>query len=273
MKKFWLMILVGVLALGLLCGCGDSAGSSGGSDKVKVLSEAEIEQMYSDAEAFKGAQVTLTGQVFTAPEKDGEKTYLQIFCDTENSEKGVVVYYESTDPAVKAQDFVEVTGIVKGTLKGENAFGAKLVYPLIEASEVKVVDAQEVVSPTLASFDIGASATQAECDVTVEKVEFAEEVTRVYVKVQNNSSATVSLNTYSEVAVQNGKQFNSTFNDNFYVEYPELPYEVRAGVLAEGVVLFPAMEQQNFEFVMTGYDDVNYNELEFVIPVEIATGE
>ena len=86
--------------------------------------------------------------------------------------------------------------------------------------------------------------------------------------MQNESGATVSLNTYSEVAVQNGKQLGAEYNVSMYLEYPELPMELRAGVTAEGVVLFPAMEQADFEFILTGYDD-DFNDLEFAIPVAV----
>ncbi len=271
MKKYLMMVLVVMMVALALCGCGASGGSgedASQAEDVSVLTTAQIEQMYSDGDSFKGSQVTLTGCVLNTPEKDEKGAYFQMYCDPENMEDCVVVYAPDGSDEIKSRAFLEVTGIVKGNFKGENAFGAKLSYPLIEASEVKAIDAQEVVSPTLASIDSGAAATQGGCTVTVEKVEFAEKVTRVYVKAQNESGAKVSLNTYSEVAVQNGKQMDVAFNDSMYLEYPELPMELRAGVTAEGVVLFPAMEQADFEFILTGYDD-DFNDLEFAIPVAV----
>ena len=272
MKKYLMMVLVVMMVALALCGCGASGGNgedTSQAEDVSVLTKAQVEQMYTDADPFKGSKVTLTGCIFNTPERDDKGAYFQMYCDPEEMEDSVVVHVEGSNEALKDKEFVEVAGIVKGTFKGENAFGAKLEYPLIEASSVKPIDAQEVISPTLKAIEPGASVTQGGCTVTVEKVEFAEKVTRVYVQAQNGSNATVSLNTYSEVAVQNGKQMDATFNESMYLEYPELPYELRAGASAEGVVLFPAMEQADFEFVMTGYDDVNYSELEFAIPVAV----
>jgi hypothetical protein len=72
----------------------------------------------------------------------------------------------------------------------------------------------------------------------VQKVEFAEDETRVFLAVKNGSSAQFNFYGSSGKAVQGGRQYESTYSGT---DYPELSSDLVPGVFTSGVVVFPKM--------------------------------
>lgn len=237
----------------LLAGCGSSSGTKSATtnDNSSGATTAEASEtasehfdasnwaiVESDPDAHKGARAEFVGKVFTAPEYDAKGTYIQVWEDAANSENNVIVGYADPNFAVQEGDYVRVVGTVKGKFTGENAFGAKLTVPIVIADTLKVVDATAAAPPAIATLG-RATGTQAGITVTVSKVEFAANETRVFVRVRNNSNASVSIYDSSAKAVQNGRQYDSTFST---ADYPQLSDDLVAGASTSGVIVFPKMK-------------------------------
>ena len=194
-------------------------------------------ELESDPSAHKGASVDFVGKVFTAPERDAKGVYLQVWEDARNSENNTIVAYADPSFQVQEEDYVHVVGTVKGKFSGKNAFGAQLTVPTVLAQTLKVVPATAAASPALSTLG-RATSTQAGITISVSKVEFADDETRVFLRVHNGSNYGVSVYDSSMKAVQSGRQYDSTYSNS---GYPEISSDLLAGAATSGVVVFPKM--------------------------------
>jgi hypothetical protein len=223
-------------------GCGSSGSSTNSEASTQAQSRTETfnrsnwDLLASDPDAHKGAAVDFVGKVLVTPERDEKGVYIQVWADPQNSEQNTIVAYGDPSFKVKQDDFVHVTGAVKGVFKGKNAFGAEVTAPTVIAKTLKVVDAVAAAPPAIATLP-RQSDRQALVTVVVQKVEFAESETRVFLAVRNRSSYDVSVYSSSMKAVQNGRQVEQTFS----VDYPDVPSDIVAGASGSGVVVFPKL--------------------------------
>jgi len=82
--------------------------------------------------------------------------------------------------------------------------------------------------------------------VTLQKVEFAEQETRVYLKVDNNGSDNFSVYSFNSKITQDGKQFGE--QDNWEAEYPQIQTDLLVGNSTEGIIVFPTLEPSRSRF-------------------------
>lgn len=224
----------------------ETVSSAEGAGDSEPLTADEMDQLYTDPKKFEGRSVTLTGKVFGSPEKDGDGVYFQVFADPEKYDRNTVIRCQSADVSVSSDDYVKITGTVQGNFSGQNAFGGSVSAPVVLASSVEVVSYMDAVVPTIKSVEpSGATQDQYGYVITVDKVEFAEKETRVYVTIQNNGSSNFTAYSFNTKIIQNGKQYEEA--RNFSADYPEIQTDLVPGVTTEGIIAFPAIEQADFQ--------------------------
>ena len=222
------------------------------------LTEDEIKRMYSSPEDYIGRTVELVGQVFAGVDYDEDGVYFQMWADAENFNNNTVVAYLDPSFTVEDNQYVRVKGTVADVLVGENMMGATVTAPLIRADELAVLTYKEAVMPTIAVAEATTKTIeQRGYSVTVQTVELAEEETRAYISVTNNGSSTFSLYEFNMLLIQDGTQYEYTWN--FMADYPELQTDIRPGITSEGVVVFPAIKEAPFQIIMEG-DSGDWNE-------------
>lgn len=265
MKKIFLAIAVAIL----LAGCAGNTGSgsqeparrpseSVEEPQLAPLTEDEIKRMYSSPEDYIGRTVELVGQVFAGVDYDEDGVYFQMWADAENFNNNTVVAYLDPSFTVEDNQYVRVKGTVADVLVGENMMGATVTAPLIRADELAVLTYKEAVMPTIAVAEATTKTIeQRGYSVTVQTVELAEEETRAYISVTNNGSSTFSLYAFKMLLIQDGTQYEYTWN--FMADYPELQTDIRPGITSEGVVVFPAIKEAPFQIIMEG-DSGDWNE-------------
>lgn len=195
------------------------------------------EMLISAPEDHEGATVDIVGRVFTAPERDGDLLGWQMWADPKNNEWNTLVAMRDANVSIKQDQYVRVRGTVRGAHEGTNAFGGTIRAAVIEAEHVEIVDALAAASPAERSVDVQAEQIQHELHVTVEKVEFAEDETRLFVKVANNSSNEASFYSFSAKAVQGTSQYEPEYTG----DYPKVQSDLLPGIESAGVIVFPAM--------------------------------
>lgn len=198
-----------------------------------------------DPDKYQDEIIEWSGRVFIEPEIDESGVYLQVYA-AENDKNFVVVYQDPT-AKIKRDDYVIVTGKVRGKFEGENAFGASLKLPLIQAGYVEKTTRSNALSPAISTAPVNVSNSQNGFDVTVTKVEVAKDETRFFLKVSNGSGEKVSLYTYQAKLTQGSKQLEAKM---LYNNAEELPSEFLPGVTAEGVLVFPAVDPQPKQIVL-----------------------
>lgn len=266
MKKIISTLACGLMII-MLTACG---GGESEPPKKEFIEEDQIADMYTSPSSYIGKYITMKGKVFTEPETSGSTTVFQMWGDVEKSERNTVVVFsnEEFDLDVETDMYVEITGYVEGEFEGENAFGTTITAPQIRVESIQELSYIDAVSPTIEAIDVNEAKESNGVTVTLQKIEFAENETRVYLSVENQSSYDYSFYSFNSKIIQGDKQY--TEETNFDAEYPEIETEISSGVKEEGIIAFPSMNIDSLKFICEGYSD-NY-ELDqdtFTFEVEI----
>lgn len=263
-KKLMALLLCSVTAV-MLAACGSSNEGSTSEEKV-YLEDSQIQQLFTDPEQFKGKYAKLSGVLLANPEADSDGSMaLQIFYDTQNYDQNFIVYTDNADVSLKSGDYVKVDGKVRGKFTGQNAMGAEISIPAIENASVTKSTYMDVVAPTTAALEPNVSAEQHGIIASVDKIEYSDLETRVYMTVKNDSSDNVSLDVYGIKLIMDGQQIAQDDNSvsSFNGNYAELNYDIAAGASSSGILVFPAIEQKkDFQVVLSNVISDNY-ELDF----------
>ena len=209
--------------------------------------------MYSDRntpENFKNHYVELTGVVFAAPEYIDEGVCVQMMSDIKNHENNTIVYIYDKDFKVKQDDYLHIVGLVGDKFTGENALGGEVTAPTITAKEYEIYSYKDALAPTLKTIEVNQTQTQLGYSVTVQKIEYAENETRVYLKVDNQGSDKFTVYSFNTKITQNGKQYEE--QDNWEAEYPEIQTDLLVGNSSEGIITFPPIKEGAFSLVVEG---------------------
>ena len=187
------------------------------------------------------------------PEREDDTIYFQMWNDPDKAEGNTIVKCK-TDQKIKSEDYVVIDGEISGTFEGENMVGGTITAPQITAENIEVTDYITAVAPTIKETVVDETQEQYGYSVTVKKVEFADNETRIYVSTTNNGSATFSCYGFNAKAIQNGTQISSDMN--YSADYPELEGELLQGATTEGIIAFPALDPETeFELYIDGYSD------------------
>lgn len=225
---------------------------------VPALGADEWPQVLADADKFKGRAVVITGRIFLTPERDRQLVAFQMYTDPEESHGNTLVGSRDTNLKVEKDQYVRVTGVVRGKQQGTNLFGGRLVLPVIDAEKVEIISRAEAVAPAYETLQVGKTVTQHGLTVTLVKVELSTKETRAFFKVKNGAQAKASAYDYGAVIVQDGKQVKRKrlFNSG----YPEIDDSLQPGTESEGIIVFEPVNQhvRAFRLVWEGVRTDNY---------------
>lgn len=254
MKRL-LVLMIGLAAVFAFAGCGggDDSGSTPGEKE--YVAEAELSKALADPEAYKGKYIKVSGQVFNVVERDGDSVTLQGWHDPSKAEEGFIVTAK-TDEDFKDEDYIIVDGKIEGEYSGENAFGGDVAMVQITADTIEKSDYTSAVAPAKETRDVNQSVTEAGATFTVEKVEFADKETRIYVSVKNDSDYEVSAYTGSAQIIQDGEQYEADYNID--AEYPEID-EVAAHASKEGIICVSPLDPEKEITLHVDGDTENYD--------------
>ena len=227
------------------------------NDFIVPMKGKEIKSLHTTPENFKNHYVEVIGRVFNAPEFDENGVAFQMWADIENYENNTIVYVSDKDFDIKENDYVSIVGKVGDTLQGENLFGGTLSAPTIFATEYKIITYQDALMPTLKSLDINETQIQLGYSVTLQKVEFAKEETRVYLKVDNHGTDEFNVYSFNAKISQSGKQYEE--QGNWDADYPEIQTDLLVGNSTEGIIVFPSISDDPFTLIIEASSD-NWDE-------------
>lgn len=262
-KKFLAALLAATMALSMTaCGGNENIETDAPQEKVYV-DESEISNVFANPDEYEGKYIELSGVIFNKPGTEGESSAYQVWADPVDYNYDFL--FITNDNSFANDDYVIIEGKLTGAFEGENAFGAETSCPVIEAETVTKSTYMDVVAPTIAELSPAVSAEQHGITVTVDKVEYSDVETRVYMTITNASATTASFGIYSARIIQDGKQIELDSNSSsaYMGDYPELSYDLSAGASTSGILVFPVIDQaKDFQVILPD----NYSddwELEF----------
>lgn len=268
-KKIVAILLTACLSFSLsACSGGESGSSSTSASQTEVvsnqkeyISESEIPNLFTSPDDYKGKYVKLTGQIFATPEQDDDRIALQVWHDPENSSNNFIVYVNGTDSTFSMNDYIVVDGEIMGEFSGENAFGGTVTAPMIEADSIEVQSYIDAVHPTIKEITPeNAVSEQNGISLKVDKIEFAEDETRIYLTETNATDTKFSMWVYSIMVIQSGQQIEQDTSSMSAYEgnYAELSSDILPNASSSGVLVFPAMDSSTgFQLYAEGMSD-NY---------------
>ena len=218
------------------------------------LTEGEVSLIYGSADNYKKKYVKLTGQVIDV-KYDNKGQTITAYTDIANYTNDIIVYFEDKSVSIKQNDYISIDGYIKGADKETSK-------PYIIGKEVKTISYMDAVAPTKKSVEFDKTSSQNDVTITVQKVEFSDVETRVYVKVSNNSKDEFKFQTYSTILTQNAKQYETTYSKTAV----DVSSSILAGGRSEGILVFPKIEQSNFTLTMKGFStnyDVDFENFTF----------
>lgn len=253
MKKLFTLVLSICMMIQLVaCGTDASSGepTTAKQEPKEPVAESEFVELFSNPSDFKDRPIQITGKVFGDVEKDENGIYFQMWQNPQDVTGNVVVGCLDTSIELSENDYVKVNGVVQEAFEGENAFGGVVTAPMILADTVTVSSYMEIESPTLKTITPkDATNQQHKCSVTVDKIEFAEKETRVYVTAINNSKENMSFYTFNTKLVQGSSQYEE--QTNYDAEYPEVASDILPEVTSSGIIAFPPIDpDEDFQIHM-----------------------
>lgn len=235
-------------------------------DMAKSLVDPDLtyDIVASNPVEYKNMVVQWPAKVFVSPDNDGETVYLQVYA--EDGDKPYVVSYTNPDFEINVDDYLLVTGVVAGSLDGENAFGAGVNRVAIKANYVEQSDRVSLFEPEIESKIIDQTNSQHNFSVTVDRIVRSKNETRLYLSVNNATNSEVSLYVSQAKIVQKGQQYE----EKYTYEDTMLPSSYKPRVVASGHITFPALKDLNdIEIYIDepySYDrnyDITWNEIVF----------
>jgi hypothetical protein len=228
-----------VLPASALAGCGGAGPSSGTSGtSYPVFTRDNWGELATDPDGFKGARVDIVGSVLGEPVKKGDVTYFQMWPHPTNVDWFAVIDFEGASFTIADGDYVHVLGTVRGKTEGKIPLLAIVDAVAVRAETAEVVDESAAAPPALRTVEVGKSVEQHRLVVTLDRVEFAANETRVYVTVSNDSTATASFNGYKTRVVQ----AQTEYKPEDLSPYPWVEATLPPGMVSSGVVLLKAMD-------------------------------
>jgi hypothetical protein len=222
-------------------------------DENKALSAEEFSTIYDASTPFKGSSVDLYGQVFYL-EKTTEGVALQVNVNMGNRQDHIIAYHFDPNSDIKENEFVHIQGVIGDVYEGENAMGGTLSYPTISTYKVEKSSYAEVFSPAVKSIEVNQKQSQHGLNVEIKKIELAENETRVYFKISNESNTNMSFYSFNTKLIQGTTQFDE--ERNYEAGYPEVQSDLSSGVETEGIVTFKSIgKDEGFKITCEGNSD------------------
>jgi hypothetical protein len=245
------LVSIILLLVLIIVGCSSSESSSttkdsknGKSSKVtkeaKVLTKDEYTKMFSDPKKYKGSKVEFYAKIFVDPEKDDKGTYIQAYADN-NQDRNIIIAIKDPNLDVKNEDIVHVSGTVNDEFKGKNALGGEVTAPSVVADKVEKSEYATAFAPALKTIDVNKNIDQHGYVLNISKIELAENETRVYVDITNNTKNTINFYDFNSKLILNNQQLEPS--DNYDANYQKIQSDILPGVKTQGIIAFPKVPQ------------------------------
>lgn len=225
------------------------------------IDSAEYATLFTDASEYVGKDIKIAGKMNGTMEQDSNGKYFQMFHNLNGDSKSVLVMCDASTQDFVSGDYVLVTGEVLGTTSVENLFGGEVMSLAIKAESAEKTDYATAERPAIKALEPNLQIDQYGYVISLNKIEFAKEETRLYVTVTNNGSSKVYFSGYSTKIVQGNSQYELQYN--YESNYPEVQSEILSGIESSGILAFPRIDMDtDMKIYFEAYSDDYYEELE-----------
>ncbi len=232
------LALIAALAVLSACANGAVTASDSNNKVAGPFNNFNLEPLATNSDQYIGSEISLTGRVIDRPSSvDGGAWRLQVQADPDESETRFFVVVTADRLDISADDFVRFDGTIEVDPEKNRLEDAGEDLPFISADDFQQIPSHDVLAPTSQLLEPKVSESQFNVTVTVEKIEFAEKETRVYMRIDNGTEQTVRLND-GRMKLSQGPG-ESDLQPDPAPDYDRLPSDLPTGMSATGVLTFP----------------------------------
>jgi len=237
----------------------------------RFLTDLEFREMYANPNKFKGARVEFYAKVYMEPDREQKGFSLRAYGDPLNEELNMRIDYDDPDFRADYGDYIHVIGTVKGEFHSRNLLGGELFYPWIWADEITISDYISAVSPAIKTVEVNQEIDQHGYVMKLQKIEFSEIETRVYLEITNHTNDNIHFDKYKSYIIQGSSQFKA--EANLAAKYKNFQSKLFPGVKSEGIISFAPIDptKGDVKFIAEGNTEngqLRFDPFEFVIPIQ-----
>jgi hypothetical protein len=240
-----------LLAIGLLvAACGAEAATEATAPPpaaLPVLANEDWPSVHASPEQIEGRRADLRARVYLDPESAEGGYVFFAWVDFDNDQISTAFLVPALPEALARDAFVWVTGVVEGAITRRDSGGQESVQPLVRVERLLVTDRLGV-RPALKALVVGQTLEQRDVRVTLERVEFAFEETRIHFSVENGRDELVGAFATGLVVEQSGVEYPAIIPVGSGVPPPR--GRVEPGATERGAFQFPPLSEDGPPFTV-----------------------
>lgn len=262
-------VICALLVCACITGCQATTQSTTSKTKTKekYISESKITNALIEPDSYKGKRIKIEGEVSQGPDVDGNTGYLVRYVSANNR-----YFFVQTDGDLGYQegDYIKVVGTINEQISMKNVYGDDI--PVASIGDAKVSDGSyiDIVMPTYRTNKPNEKTQTIDgVSVTLSKVEYAQEETRVYLSIDNQSQGAIYYDpSYVILQQDNAIIYPDTGSASYELgDYPQLNYTISVGSKSNGILVFSVISsEKDCDLALTLYTS-SYASMDFSIHV------
>lgn len=226
-------------------------------EDTSTLTESDVSKIAKHPKKYRGRAIEVTGKVISNGKEDygSYKFYMDVDGQT------FMVYMENDkDLSIQTNEYVKVNGTLDGTYQGKNSEGYEMDAIKIKSSpsSIEYTNSDQTVKET---WKVNQSVTQSDVTLTIQKVEFTNKQTLVYITIENESDIDYDMDLDDAMLTVDDMVYSckeATMNVDL----------LKAESSSEGVLTFDLMEENDFTFTCDGESDDSIDTFEINVKQE-----
>jgi hypothetical protein len=211
----------------------------------RQVTNSDWARVIANPDAFRGATATLVGRVFSVQNSSsGRYRAIHVWANPRKSREQTTIITSRGIP-ILTDDYVRAHGVLAGSLSTGNTFGVDVAGPVVVADSLARVTAIAAASPTRVRLH-GKPYTVFGVTLTPYRVDFAEDETRVFLRIHNPTGYTLHYTVQDSYLLSDKLRVNPTSN----LGYPQVPADIFPETTVEGITTFVRVAPTtSFKFV------------------------
>ena len=219
--------------------------------------------IYANPDNYKNNWTVFVGKV---GHLQADQNTIQFDLDPNGSDLTRQVYVALAHGSVsqyKIGDCLKIEGHIIGSDKYEYRSGDSTSNLQMTGEKISSISCLDAVYPAMKTVITNISQTIGNVEVTIQKVEFAKEHTRVFATIHNlSTSREVYFHTYDSYLVQGQSQYTRT--SSYGTDQKDLDTTILPGIVESGYLFYDPAPQNSFKLLLeadeqTFYDDYTAN--------------
>lgn len=226
-----------------------------------------LKLLFENPKLYMGMPVNLVGRIDkTVSTKDSTAQFsVSVRPEGLSENKEIIVSYNQPQLALQYASYIKISGSIQNTI----VTAGNEQTPVIIADKVETIeDPWLVLAPSQYTVYPNQTVKQKGKAVHLEKIEFAEKETRLYVRIKNEGPANDVIVLANPVGKQGDREFKDLSND-YGIEFPSA-YQLQPNQESRKVIFLEPLDRKNNSaiFVLGSSNDILMGQKEYIFNVK-----